>query len=212
MAVQSIAIGTVFGRLTVIGEGELLVNPNGKKSSRSRVRCECGVERVVVNSALKSGNTKSCGCSRGEEQHGKSQSPEYAVWRTMKDRCTNPNHISYANYGGRGITVCERWINSFVAFMEDMGPRQSAKHSIDRKNNDGNYEPGNCAWVTKLDQVNNARSNVLITFYGKTMTLTQWCHIAQINPGVVRNRLNSGWSEKKAFWTPVKSKRSLKSV
>ena len=103
MAVQSIAIGTVFGRLTVIGEAELLVRPNGKKSSRSLVRCECGTEKTLRNATLKNGTTQSCGCSK--VKHGKWDSAEWKIWAGIKTRCTNPKYHKYADYGGRGITV-----------------------------------------------------------------------------------------------------------
>lgn len=208
MAVKSIAIGTAFGRLTVLGEGEPILLKNGWKRGMSRVRCECGAERVVLNGNLNSGLTRSCGCSIGE-QHGKTGSHEYMVWKAMKTRCANQNVQNYARYGGRGIQVCDRWLNSFSAFLEDMGTRPSSDHSIDRVNNNGNYEPGNCVWATMKEQQNNKRSNVLFTFYGKTMTLTQWCRIAQIKTITVRERLKRGWSEKEAFWTPVRSKRKV---
>lgn len=132
------------------------------------------------------------------------RSPEYMSWQSMKDRCTNPKYQYYSNYGGRGITVCERWKNSFAAFLEDMGPRPTRQHSIDRKENDGNYEPGNCQWSTRLEQGSNKRNNRLYIFYGKAMTLPQWCRISQISRDVVKRRLQRGWPEKEAFWTPTR--------
>lgn len=203
MAVQSIAFGTEFGRLTVIGESEPFVNKNGWKQGRSLVRCVCGAERLVFNNNLKAGRTRSCGCTIGET-HGKRRAPEYSVWAGIKKRCMNKKCHKYADYGGRGIQICERWRNSFVAFLEDMGPRPSTDHSIERKNNDGNYDPGNCHWATRQEQGCNKRNNRLFTFYGKVMPLAQWCRIAQINPETVTTRIKRGWSEKKAFWTPSK--------
>lgn len=215
MAVRIIVpIGTKFGILTVIGEADPFVRPDGRKDSRSLVRCECGVECFVRNDSLKSGNTSSCGCSRGEEKHGKRNSVEYATWKRIKDRCTNTKNPKYASYGGRGIAVCERWKNSFLAFLEDMGPRPSANHSIDRfPDNDGNYEKSNCRWATVVEQANNTRTNRLFTFYGKTMTMAQWCHIAQIDQGVVSDRLiKLGWSEKEAFWRPVRCLKKRQTI
>lgn len=206
MAVQSIAIGTTFGRLTVIGDGEPGIDKHGWKHGRSVVRCECGVERIALNGNLKSGKTKSCGCGTGE-QHGKRRSPEYCIWAGIKKRCFNTNSHKYVSYGGRGITVCERWTNSFVAFLEDMGPRPTSQHSIDRINNDGNYEPGNCRWATRHEQGCNKRNNRLFGFYGQVMPLSHRCRIAQITPDAVTQRLKCGWPEKKAFWTPIRRKR-----
>lgn len=117
---------------------------------------------------LASGNTKSCGCLRREttslvglakKTHGMRDTPEYGVWANMKDRCYNPSSEDYKNYGGRGIKVCERWLNSFENFYEDMGEKPWSKllYSLDRINNDGNYEPSNCRWATVKQQVNNRR-------------------------------------------------------
>jgi hypothetical protein len=98
---------------------------------------------------------------------------EHDAWRGMLARCRNPRHPSYKNYGGRGITACERW-NSFENFLDDMGKRPSPKHSLDRIDNNGNYEPGNCRWATRREQANNTRMNRFVTFDGRTMTLAQW--------------------------------------
>lgn len=213
MAIRSIPIGTTFGRLTVVGEAEPIVDKSGRNHSGSIVRCECGTERTVRNSRLRSGETASCGCLRAEKSvelgrscatHQLSKSAEHNTWISMTYRCRNENHVSFKNYGGRGITVCDRWLNSFEAFLEDMGPRPSSEHSIDRIDNDGNYEPGNCRWATVMEQGRNKRNSRLFTFYGKTMTLLQWCQISQVHHNTVGERLKRGWSEKKAFWTPVR--------
>ena len=107
-------------------------------------------------------------------RHGLSGTPEYKAWRAMKDRCFNPNTKYYSNWGGRGIAVCDRWKNSFQNFFLDMGSRPTAKHSLDRIDNDGNYSVENCRWATKAEQQNNQRSNRLITIDDVTLTIAQW--------------------------------------
>jgi hypothetical protein len=126
--------------------------------------CDCGTKRDVLTSNLTRGLTRSCGCHSKEVTsarnmvHGMSKTrPEYNAWLNMNKRCYNQNDPRFKWYGARGISVCDRWRNNFVAFFEDMGPRPSPKHSIDRENNDGNYEPGNCRWATAKQQQNNRR-------------------------------------------------------
>lgn len=126
------------------------------------VVCECGTTKVVAGTSLLGRKAVSCGClrremlDRGNPTHGMSDAPEYEIWCGMVRRCTNPNNHAWPRYGGRGITVCDRWRESFETFLADVGPRPSDKHSIDRINNDGNYEPGNCRWATAREQVQNS--------------------------------------------------------
>lgn len=126
--------------------------------------CDCGGTRLVRSSTLWLGRIKSCGCSdhRGNFKHGGRRTPEYAVWSRMVRRCHNPDAAAYNLYGGRGITVCEAWRKDFAAFIADMGPRPSSKHSIDRINTNGGYSPDNCRWATALEQVRNRRTTVRI--------------------------------------------------
>lgn len=120
--------------------------------------CDCKTEVKVLGQSLREGRTKSCGCLRAEVNinHGKHKTSEYQIWLTMRQRCTNPNHNGYENYGGRGISVCERW-NDFTNFYADMGKRPSPKHSIDRKDNNKGYYPENCKWSTQSEQNRNQR-------------------------------------------------------
>lgn len=148
---------------------------NGKKSIWT-VRCDCGVEKLMSASELKKqgarGVRASCGCKRGDSvasrlrTHGMSQHPARNVWASMIGRCSNPKHPAWHNYGGRGILVCERWRNSFVAFWEDMGATYASGLTLDRRDNSRGYCPENCAWVTRIAQANNTRANRMVG--GKT--------------------------------------------
>jgi hypothetical protein len=151
--------GQIFGRLTVI---ERNLETDSKRTPW-KCRCECGKETIVLGDNLRRGRQVSCGCYHAEKQlkHGATvggvKSSEYKVWQEMMRRCNNKKSQYYKYYGGRGVIVCERWLNGFENFIEDMGKRPSPKHSIDRINANGNYEPNNCRWATGSQQAVNQR-------------------------------------------------------
>ena len=195
-------IGQVFTRLTVLSMSE--VTQKGEKVWICR--CACGAEKHARGSALRGGYIKSCGCLQQESRntakrtHGLSHMQVYSVWSNMRQRCTNPNTVGYVLYGGRGVTVCTRW-NSFENFHADMGdPPKGA--SIDRINNDGNYEPNNCRWATRTDQNQNKRTTRYLTAGGETLPLAVWAKRLGIRHSTLRERLDRGWSEQRACTTP----------
>ena len=144
--------------------------------------------------------------------HGMSKTPEYQAWADMKHRCFNPNHKSYSDYGGRGIAVCDRWKNSVENFFLDMGSRPTAKHSLDRIDNNTDYSPENCKWSTKAEQQNNRRSNHLITIGCVTLNIAQWTKEMGFTEKVILMRLKLGWSEFAAVMTPVRPCKSTKKL
>lgn len=136
----------------------------------------------------------------------RSRPPEYSVWLGMKDRCFNPAFKQWDDYGGRGITVCERWRKSFAAFYDDMGRRPSPEHQLDRIDNDGDYEPGNVRWATPSENCNNKSNNRLIAHGGQTRTLTEWSREAGLPLLVLLSRIDRlGWAFERALSEPVRS-------
>ncbi len=131
-------------------------------------------------------------------------SPEYVAWNGMRARCHNPSNPNYARYGARGIRVCEAWRNSFETFLSDMGRKPSTKHSIERINNNGNYEPSNCRWATATEQANNRRSSRVIKFNEEEKTLAEWSRLSGVSVTTIYQRIKYGWSIERALTQPVK--------
>jgi hypothetical protein len=161
-------------------------------------RCECGVVNDYRHGDLRNGRTTSCGCARRQinaaaaTKHGHCFTPEYEVWKGMKARCYNRNHIYYARYGGRGITVCDAWRNNFPAFLRDMGQRPSPHHSIERNDNDRPYEPSNCRWATVAEQGSNTTRCRRVTHHGKTQSMLAWAKELGVPYQSLRRRIAAG--------------------
>ncbi len=201
--------GQVFGRLTVVSFAGIQ-----KGNSRWNCLCECGNESAVslANLTTKKAPTRSCGCLHREvcsasakvqmTTHGLTETPEFAVWCNMLDRCYNTKAKAFWRYGGRGITVCDRWRTSFEAFLADMGQRPSEGHSIDRCDNEKGYCPENCRWATWTEQNRNRSSARLITHEGQTHPLIRWSELTGLSDQTIRYRLSHGWSVHDALTNP----------
>jgi hypothetical protein len=209
-------LGQRFGSLVVIEIGPI----RGSGKHRYYLcQCDCGNMAGVAGNSLVRG-TKSCGCAHsrrpretyaGRHREAPHRSfpgtPEYVIWGGMKSRCHNQNHPSYANYGGRGITVCAEWRDSFEAFLADMGRRPSPEHSLDRIDNDGNYEPGNVRWATNTEQSRNRRNNHWIEVDGVRRTLADWAVESGISLHTIKTRLSAGWDPARAVTEPPQAGR-----
>lgn len=200
--------GMTFGRLTVVG----FAGFRRRMRPYWHCRCACGAEKDVCGESLVGGDTRSCGClkleglSKRTTTHGQAsqrrRTREYKCWGCMISRCTNPNDTGYKNYGGRGITVCDRWLNSFENFFSDMGTCPP-KHTIERRDNSKGYDSDNCCWSTKKEQCRNTRHNRYLTFLGETRCVSEWAEILGISQKTLTARLNRGWSDEKTVATPL---------
>jgi hypothetical protein len=184
---------TRFGRLVA----KRFLYLNNRRKAVWLCKCDCGNEKPVVSGSLVSGRISSCGCRRAEtaraqaevmrslpwagyKTHGKSGTPEHKIWCQMKQRCLNHNDQKYADYGGRGITVCDRWVSSFENFISDMGQRPSMFHSIERERNDDGYGPDNCKWALPEEQGRNKRNNRMYFVDGEAKCITDCASLAGI--------------------------------
>jgi hypothetical protein len=188
-----INVGDRFDRLVCVS----LLPLGSVRQQRALMQCDCGSEPKPVDvSSLRLRKTRSCGCLNHENRqknsltHGMSGCPEYLVWQGMLRRCRNVRDKAYPNYGGRGIKVCARW-HVFENFFSDMGPRPSSDVTIERTNNDGDYEPGNCIWATHHQQTRNRRVNRYVILDGLTMTLTDAAQRLGISNGAIYWRIGS---------------------
>jgi hypothetical protein len=189
--------GLTFGRLTVIERAGVSKN----RFALWKCLCVCGSQRILSTATLTTGQTKSCGCMRREQTttHGLSRTPIHSVWSAMMARCYNPESNRYESYHGRGITVCVRWHN-IELFLQDMGEPPAHGLSIERIDNEGNYEPGNCRWATQKEQARNRRTTLWIEYQGKTKSLAEWAEEIGFNYKQVWKRIRCcGWSVDRAF-------------
>lgn len=195
---QRIPQGAVWGKLVFVRE-----LPKQGKYRRILCLCSCGnFETRQLRYLLPHTKCRRCANQETAKRLAKERGgvrykiPEYKIWKGLKSRCRRDK-----NYAGRGIKVCFRWENSFNTFLADMGSRPSPKHSIDRIDNDGNYEPGNCRWATSKEQSRNKSSNVLLTFKEKTQTLADWATELKMSRSCINSRIRAGWSDAQALGT-----------
>lgn len=206
--------GLVVGDVTALRFHHRRQHANSKATSIYWwCQCKCGKEFAALSQSLREGKTTSCGCKKGARisarvtVHGHCRSnaariPEFGVWATMRSRCNNPNNKRYTDWGGRGITICERW-DYFPNFLEDMGLRPSPKHSIDRVDVNGNYCPENCRWATIAEQNDNRQNTIRLTHNGETMTMREWGIRLGVPAKVLRLRHYRKWPTARILETPV---------
>lgn len=194
--------GRTFGQLVALRSIHLI------KTRRTGWYCECwecGAGHIVATDALMSGEATGRGCHLDPARfsEGCKTTRTYRIWRKMRERCRKSDAPSFRHYGGRGITVCDRW-QEFRCFVADMGPCPSSRHSIERKDNNGNYEPTNCKWATQAEQNRNKRNIKLIEHNGRAMCLTDWSKQTGISVPALRHRLASGWEVCRALTERVR--------
>lgn len=195
MSARISLVGRVFGKLKVVSQSYL------DGHAWAECLCECGNSKTILSASLTRGASKSCGCNKYGHRttHGLCGTKTYRAWCKMIERCTNPNNAKYKDYGARGITICAQWLNSFEAFLTDMGIGPQGK-SIDRIDNDGNYEPGNCQWRTPLQQARNKRNNKRITVIGITGCLSELAERFGVSAELAGERIRHGWEPEMAFF------------
>ena len=185
-------VGARHGTYEITGEG-----PRDARSRRQfHAMCGCGSTRLIRLTEIVEGRSTSCAaCAPLIHGHARqhTMTPEYRAWVNMKTRCYVETARAYPRYGGRGIKVCDRWLTDFPAFLADMGPRPSDRHSINRRDNDGDYAPDNCGWATATEQGRNRRTNVILTAFGKSQTIAEWAEETGFERSLFEKRLARGW-------------------
>lgn len=221
--------GRRFERLLVLARTRTQNEPGRKFKIWWLCRCDCGIEKEITGDDLRSERTLSCGCWSRDfahlhaRKHGQARTkhrvPEYTIWQGMRSRCGNPKNVSYRRYGGRGITVCARWRESFEAFREDVSPRPTMRHTLDRIDNDGGYWCGKCdeclaagrarnwRWATSAEQARNTSRSRLITAFGETLLMSDWTRRFGIHAFTIDLRLKKGYSPERAVSEPSRSTR-----
>ena len=201
--------GRRFEMLTVLGR-----SPSTSRSSRWVVRCDCGQVQTSPTGTIcpdRKGRQRkhSCGCKRRSRffKHGMESSAEHRAWCALKGRCTNPNNRKWSCYGGRGIKVCDRWMNSFEAFYADMGPRPSKHHSVERYDVNGDYCPENCGWELPPVQARNKQRSVRVNYKGSLVLVQDLAERNGLLPSTLRYRIRAGWAERDWLKPPL-SQRS----
>ena len=198
--------GKTFGRLTVLS----FVGRTKKGEALYLCKCKCGKEKVIKGPSMVSGQTVSCGCRKKEilhdtaykHYHGKRNTRAFNTWCSMIQRCCNLNHTSYKEYGGRGITVCERW-KEFISFFEDMGERPSGTQ-LERIDNNKGYFPENCCWASRKEQARNRRTTMFLALDGEIKPVEVWSEELGIDAPTIRARVSRwGWSDEEALTTPI---------
>ena len=199
--------GQQFGRWTVIGRGQTLVYGPQSHHTQWNCRCRCGQERAVAMNSLVTGKSVSCGCYKRDMagthalRHGMSKTRTHRIWALMKGRCLNSTNPQYPYYGGRGISVCRRWRDSFDSFVEDMGECPPGL-TIERINNNSGYCKENCRWASVKDQARNKRNNKLFTWRNRTMCLAEWAEWAGLSYSCLLYRVSGGVPFETAISSP----------
>lgn len=200
-----------FGRLTAIEFSHFKTSASGSRQYFWKCVCECGKHVTVDGCCLRRLSTVSCGCygreratKHGGQSKGSATIGEYNVWLAMKQRCLNPNSLCFNDYGGRGITICDEWKNSFAAFFEHIGPRPSKTHTIERIKNHLGYQPGNVRWATRAEQNENTRQTRLLTLGDVTLSIGKWARRIGMTRSAIRGRLKRGMTVEQALTVPHK--------
>lgn len=186
--------GQTFSHLTVVGRAENKRAKNGASHVQWLCRCDCGQEILALGAMLRRGDKKSCGCvAHPRIKHGGFGTREYSSWQHMIARCTNQNNKKWHLYGGRGVLICEQWLESFPQFLKDVGPCPSSRHTLDRyPNQNGNYEPGNVRWATPQEQAKNTRRNVMLEYDGRVQCRLDWSRELNISESCIKKHLRRG--------------------